>query len=101
MVDGPGTAEITGAVLSVTQMVWIFVLWLPRSSVAVQVRVVQNSCGQAPGVVTSAKVRVGDWSQSSVAVGVVKLGVPGHSTLEAPGRVEITGAVSSTTETTC
>jgi hypothetical protein len=56
--DGPGKAEITGAVLSSTVIVWEAVEKLPQSSVAVQVRVVLYSCGQAPRVVTSANVGV-------------------------------------------
>src|SRR6266498_4744654 len=85
MVEGPGSAEMTGAVLSSTVMVWLAVLELPHGSVAVQVRVTEYSCGQEPGVVTSAKVRVGDPPQASVAVGVAKLGIVGHSIVEGPG----------------
>jgi hypothetical protein len=48
-------------------------------------------------VVTSAKVIVGLGSHASVAVGVVKLGVAGHSTVLGPGNVDITGAVVSCT----
>ena len=55
------------------------------------------ACGQLPGVVTSAKVSVGLGSQASVAVGVAKLGVAGHSMVDGPGKLEITGAVVSTT----
>jgi hypothetical protein len=39
IIDGPGKAEITGAVISRTLMVWLSVLLLRQSSVAVQVRV--------------------------------------------------------------
>src|SRR6266542_4116940 len=95
MVEGPGSAEMTGAVLSSTVMVWLAVLGLPHGSVAVQVRVTEYSCGQEPGVVTSAKVRVGVPPQASVAVGVAKEGVAGHCMVEGPGNAEITGAVLS------
>jgi hypothetical protein len=97
IVEGPGSAEITGPVVSVTLMVWLAVLELPHASVAVQVRVTEYFCGQEPGVVTSAKVRVGFASHASVAVGVAKEGVAGHSIVEGPGRAEITGPVVSVT----
>src|SRR5258706_11693451 len=48
-------------------------------------------------VVTSANVSVGLGSQASVAVGVAKLGVPGHWIVLGAGSDEITGAVVSTT----
>src|SRR6266498_597459 len=70
MVEGPGNAEMTGAVVSVTLMVWLAVLELPHGSVAVQVRVTEYFCGQDPGVVTSAKVSVGVPPHGSVAVQV-------------------------------
>ena len=53
-------------------------------------------CGQLPGVVASLNVSVGAGSQASVAVGVAKLGVAGHSIVLGPGSVEIVGAVVST-----
>src|SRR6266487_2878888 len=95
MVEGPGSAEMTGAVLSPTLMVWLAVLELPHGSVAVQVRVTEYFCGQEPGVVTSAKVKVGVPPQASVAVGVAKEGVAGHPTVVGPGSVEMAGAVVS------
>ena len=97
MVVGPGSVEMTGAVVSVTLIVWLAVLELPHESVAVQVRVTEYFCGQEPGVVTSAKVRVGVPPQASVAVGVAKEGVAGHSMVVGPGSVEMTGAVVSVT----
>ena len=78
MVVGPGSAEMTGAVLSSTMMVWLAVLELPHGSVAVQVRVTERFCGHDPGVVTSAKVRVAVPPHASVAVGVAKEGAAGH-----------------------
>ena len=98
MVEGPGSAEMTRAVLSSTLMVWLAVLELPHGSVAVQVRVTEYFCGQEPGVVTSAKVIVGVPPQASVAVGVAKEGVAGHAMVVAPGSAEMTGAVVSSTE---
>src|SRR3989454_111600 len=99
MVVGPGSVEMLGAVVSTTLMVWLAVLLLPQWSVAVQVRVTLLACGQEPGVVTSAKVRVGLGSHASVAVGVANDGVAGHSMVVGPGSVEMPGAVVSCTVT--
>src|SRR5439155_1055809 len=95
MVVGPGTAEMLGACVSTTLMVWLAVELLPQWSVAVQVRVTLLACGHEPGVVTSAKVSVGLGSHASVAVDVANDGVAGHSMVVGPGNVEITGAVRS------
>ena len=69
---------------------------LPHESTAVQVLVTAYSAGQAPGVVTSAKVIVTLASQASVAVGKPKIGVKGQSMVSfgITGHV-ITGAVVS------
>ena len=48
---------------------------------------------------TSLNVGTTFWSQASVAVGVAKLGVAGHSIDDGAGRAEITGAVLSCTST--
>ena len=71
---------------------------MPHGSVAVQVRVTEYACGQEPGVVTSAKVRVTFPPQASVVVGVVNEGVAGHSIVVGAGNELMTGAVLSTTE---
>src|SRR6266849_2989459 len=97
MVVGPGSTLTTGPIVSSTLIVWLPVLVLPHASLAVQVRVTEYFCGQVPGVVTSAKVRVGLGSQASVAVGLAKAGVAGHSMVESPGSAEIAGAVGSST----
>src|SRR6266516_1688064 len=60
---------ITGGVVSVTLMVWLAELVLPQAYLAVQVRVMLLACAQAPGVVTSAKLRLGFRSQLSLTVG--------------------------------
>src|SRR5437899_11509836 len=57
IVVGPGSVEITGAVVSTTWIAWLAVELLPQWSVAVQVRVTSWFCGHEPGVVTSAKLR--------------------------------------------
>jgi hypothetical protein len=85
---------ITGGVLSVTEMVRLQVEELPQSSVAVQVRVTENSCGQLPGVVTLENVGTTLWSQPSDAVAAPKLGWFGHSTFDTVGQL-ITGGVVS------
>ena len=97
MVVGPGSELITGGVLSSTVMVWLAVLVLPQGSVAVQVRLTEYACGHEPGVVSSAKVRVTVPPQASVAVGVAKEGVAGHSMVVGAGSAEMTGAVVSST----
>jgi hypothetical protein len=94
---GPGNVLSTGAVLSVTLMIWNAVDVLPQSSMAVQVRVTLYSCGQVPGVLTSLKVSDGVASHASVAVGVANEGVAGHSTELGAGKLLITGAVLSVT----
>jgi hypothetical protein len=61
---------ITGGVLSSTTMICVHELELPQSSIARHVRVMVNSCGHVPPVVTSDDVMVGVASQLSVAVAV-------------------------------
>ena len=70
---------------------------LPQASIAVQVRVTLYSCGQSPGVVTSANVKLGSGSHASVAVGVANTGTAGHSIVVGSGNADISGAVSSIT----
>ena len=69
---------------------------LPHESTAVQVLVTASSAGQAPGVVTSAKVIVTLTSQASIAVAKSKDGTAGQSIVSfgITGQV-ITGAVVS------
>ena len=99
IVVGPGSAEIAGAAVSVTFTVWLAVLLLPQASLAVHVRVTEYFPAQLPGVVASADVRLGAGSQASVAVGVVKLGLAGHSIVVGPGSAVIAGAAVSVTFT--
>jgi hypothetical protein len=96
IVEGPGRAEITGGVVSSTLIVCDALATLPHASVAVHVLVTEYSFGHDPGVVTSAKVKVGVL-QLSVAVGMVHAGVPVHSMVDGAGRAEITGGVVSST----
>jgi hypothetical protein len=94
---------ITGAVLSCTEMSCVQLELFPQSSVAVQVRVMVNSCGQVPPATLSEKVTAGAGSQLSLAVAVpVTAGlVPlPQSTLMGAGQL-ITGAVLSCTEMSC
>src|SRR5436309_3781805 len=97
MVAGPGSVEITGAVVSTTRMTSLATLLPYTTLFRSQVRVTSEFCGQEPGVVTSAKVSVGLGSQDWVGAGVEKSGVEGQCVVFGPGSVEITGAVVSTT----
>jgi hypothetical protein len=49
-----GGQVTTGGVVSSIVIVWTHVLLLPQSSMAVQVRVIEYSCGHPPAAVTSA-----------------------------------------------
>jgi len=100
IVDGPGNPEMTGGTVSSKLIVCVAVAVLPQPSSAVQVRVMLYSFGQAPLVVTSAKLNVGV-PQLSVAVGVVQEGVPEHSIVDGPGNPEIIGGVVSSTLIVC
>src|SRR6185436_1104167 len=88
---------ITGAVASMTLMVWLAVLLLLQASRAVQVRVKLYEPAQGPLVFTSAKVRVKALPHSSVAVATAKTGVAGQLIVLGAGRAAITGAVVSAT----
>jgi hypothetical protein len=68
-------------------MVRLHVEELPQSSVAVHVRVTENSCGQLPGVVTLENVGTTLLSHASEAVAEPKLGWFGHSTFDTVGQV--------------
>src|SRR5439155_1725786 len=83
--------------VSCTVIVCDALLELPQWSVAVQVRVTLEDCGQLPAVVTSANVSVGFVSQASVAVGLLKLGVAGHSMVIGPPTPVMVGGVVSVT----
>ena len=96
IVIGGGNALITGGVVSSRLKVCDATAVFPHASVAVQVRVIEYSFGQLPGVVTSLDDKVGV-PQLSVAVGVVHVGVPVHSIDVGPGNALITGGVVSST----
>ena len=101
IVDAAGREEITGAVLSSTEIVCEAVDELPHASVAVHVRVTEYSFAHVPGVVALVNVSDGEASHASVAVAVANAGADGHSIVDAAGREEITGAVLSSTEIVC
>src|SRR6185436_5091919 len=101
IVLGAGSEEITGAVLSSTEIVCDAVDEFPQASVAVQVRVTEYSLAHVPAVVVLTKVRDGEASHASVALAVAKPGVAGHSIVLGAGSEEITGAVLSSTEIVC
>ena len=93
---------MVGTVVSSTIMDWEQVLLLPHASVAVQVLVIEYSCGHPPATVASLKVTTGAVSQLSVAVARPVL--PGavlssHSIVVLAGQEVITGAVVSSTTT--
>src|SRR5262245_62279058 len=94
IVAAAGTEVNTIAVLSVTVISWLAVAVLPQASVAVNVLVTEYSLAQEPGVVTSVLV-IDTVPQASLAVGVPKLGVSGHSIVAAAGTEVNTGAISA------
>src|SRR4030095_2838530 len=101
IVLGAGSEEITGAVLSSTEIVCDAVEEFPHASVAVHVLVTEYSLAHVPGVVALVHVSEGELSQASVAVAAAKEGVAGHSIVDGAGSDEITGAVLSSTEIVC
>jgi hypothetical protein len=96
IVAATGTEVNTGAVLSSTVITWLAVAVLPQASVAINVLVTEYSLAHVPGVVASVLVIV-TGPQASVAVGVPKEGVSGHSIVAATGTEVNTGAVLSST----
>ena len=101
IVEGAGSAAITGAVTSRTVIAWEAVELLPHPSWAVHVRVTVKVPTHAPGVVTFWKLSVNALPQASVAVAVAKDGVAGQSMIVAIGSGSITGASISCTVMTC
>jgi hypothetical protein len=86
-----------GGLLSETMMLCMQLLLLPHASVATQVRIIVNSCGQIPAVVASVKPIIGAVSQLSVTVGVPVPGgnvLPLQSTDALAGHVKIGGLLS-------
>jgi hypothetical protein len=101
IVLGPGSAAITGGVMSRTLIVWLAVLEFPYRSVAVHVRVTLWEPAHCPAVVASTNVSVGLASHASLAVAVAKLGAAGQSIVLGAGSAAITGASLSITITCC
>ena len=66
-----------------------------QASVAVHVLVMLYAPAQAPGVVTSADVKVNAEPQRSVADATANTGVAGQSMVVGAGKASITGAVIS------
>src|SRR5918994_854988 len=90
-----GTPAKTGAVLSVTVIVWVAVAVLLQLSVAVQVRVIVPQ--PSTTLFTSVKLTVIDGSQLSVAVTLAAVGIAAQSTVILAGTPAKTGAVLSVT----
>ena len=96
---------MVGATLSSTTMLCVQVLELPQSSVAIQTRMMVNSCGQAPAIPVSENVSVTVPSQLSVAV-AIPFAPPGavlavHAIVTFGGHEVITGATLSSTTMVC
>src|SRR4249919_1162185 len=100
MVAATGTEVNTGAVLSSTVITCEAVAVLPQASVAINVLVRVYSLAHVPGALASVEVML-TAPHASLAVGVPKLGVKGHSMVAAAGTEVNTGAVLSSTVITC
>ena len=96
IVAAAGTEVNTGAVLSSTVIVCEAVAVLPQASVAINVLVRVYSLAHVPGAEASVEVML-TAPHASLAVGVPKLGVKGHSMVAAAGTEVNTGAVLSST----
>ncbi len=99
----PAGVEITGAILSFTVITCTKSLWLPQTSVARYVLLIENLLAQEPGVVTSPTwLMLTTPEQLSVAKIADRL-TAGTSeaqdtvTFNEPAGVEITGAILSLT----
>jgi hypothetical protein len=96
IVTSAPTPLMTGAVLSSTVIVCEAVAVLPQPSVAVHVLVMEYSPAQAPGVVTSAKLKLAV-PHASLAVGEENEGVTVHSIVTSAPTPLMAGAVLSST----
>src|SRR5437773_6551889 len=91
---------IVGGVLSSTVMVWLQLLWLPHSSVAVQVRLVAYlilppGVPQLPAMAVSARASE-TVPHRSVGTGSTNSGVAGHSMVLSAAQAIVGGVLSST-----
>ncbi len=101
IVDGAGSAAMTGAVTSCTLIVCIAVDELPHASVAVHVLVTLYEPAQAPLVVTSTEVSVKALPHASEAVATANTGSDGQLMVDVAGSAAMTGAVMSCTLMVC
>ena len=93
-----GVPVITGLSVSVTVMFWMWVVLLPQSSTATQVRTMPAQVVEA----TSLKDTLASLSQSSVAVSVAAAGMLPQSTVTSAGSVSTKeGATLSVTVMVC
>jgi hypothetical protein len=97
MVVGAGSVAMTGAVISLTLIVWDAVDELPQPSVAVHVLFTLYDPAHAPEVVTSLNTSDMLLLHASVATACVKDGVAGQSIVVGAGSAAMTGAVMSCT----
>src|SRR5260370_32208629 len=96
MVLGPGSAAITGAVVSLTLIVWLAMLLLPQAAVAVT-GLTSRQASPQPALTSSLELSVKELPQVSVAVACVNAGLAGHSMVLGAGSAAIAGAVVSLT----
>ena len=101
IVTGAGNANITGACISITCIVWVAEEAFPQSSMAVQVLVILYSPVHSPLEVTSVKVRSKSLLQLSIAEATAKTGVSGQVMVVVAGNTAMTGAVTSMTWIVC
>jgi hypothetical protein len=98
IVDGAGSAAMTGAEISWTLMVCVAVDVLPQPSVAVHFLLTVYDPAHAPGVVISIEDSVtGLLPQPSVAAACAKTGVAGQLMVLGAGIPVIAGPVTSCT----
>jgi len=102
MVISAGQPVKSGGVVSTTVIVCEQLAWLPHSSVAVHVRVINPVYGAQPEYeAVCSNVTVGEGSQLSVAVTSGGAGIWSHSAVISAGQPDKTGGVLSTTVIVC
>src|SRR5260370_4029953 len=77
MVLGPGSAAITGAVVSLTLIVWLAMLLLPQASISVQHPAALQSQSQL-ALTPPLELSVKELPQVSLAAACVNTGLAGH-----------------------
>src|ERR1043165_2123419 len=91
---------MTGGLVSLTVIVWIWLLLLPQASVAMYERLITNLFAQVPAVVWSLELITGVPPQLSVAITAAVLAAGtalAHWTVTSAGMLVITGGLVSLT----